>query len=97
MRTLRFEWNPVKAAANFRKHGISFDEARTVFEDDEALFMADPDHSVEEDRWVLLGMSGAARVLVVVHCERAAGTVMRLISARKADREERNLYAARRP
>lgn len=97
MSTLRFEWNPVKAAANFRKHGISFDEARTVFEDDEALFMADPDHSVEEDRWVLLGMSGAARVLVVVHCERAAGTVMRLISARKADREERNLYAARRP
>lgn len=68
-----------------------------MFEDDEALFMADPDHSVEEDRWVLLGMSGAARVLVVVHCERAAGTVMRLISARKADREERNLYAARRP
>jgi hypothetical protein len=95
--TLRFEWDPVKAAANFRKHGVSFDEARTVFEDDEALFMADPDHSVDEDRWVLLGMSGAARVLVVVHCERAAGTVMRLISARKADREERDLYAARRP
>lgn len=97
MSTLRFEWDPVKAAANFRKHGVSFDEARTVFEDDEALFMADPDHSVDEDRWVLLGMSGTARVLVVVHCERAAGTVMRLISARKADRQERDLYAARRP
>lgn len=97
MSTLRFEWDPVKAAANFRKHGVSFDEARTVFEDDEALFMADPDHSLAEDRWVLLGMSRAARVLVVVHCERAAGTVMRLISARKADREERDLYAARRP
>ena len=97
MSTLRFEWDPVKAASNFRKHGVSFDEARTVFEDEEALFMADPDHSVDEDRWVLLGMSGAARVLVVVHCERAAGTAVRLISARKADREERDLYAARRP
>lgn len=97
MSSLRFEWDSVKAAANFRKHGVSFDEARTVFEDDEALVMADPDHSADEDRWVLLGMSGAARVLVVVHCERAAGTVMRLISARKADREERDLYAARRP
>ena len=97
MSTLRFEWDAVKAAANFRKHGVSFDEARTVFEDEEALFMADPDHSADEDRWVLLGMSGAARVLVVVHCECAAGTVMHLISARKADREERDLYAARRP
>lgn len=97
MSSLRFEWDSVKAAANFRKHGVSFDEARTVFEDDEALVMADPDHSADEDRWVFLGMSGAARVLVVVHCERAAGTVMRLISARKADREERDLYAARRP
>jgi uncharacterized DUF497 family protein len=93
----RFEWDSAKAALNLRKHGVSFDEARTAFEDDEALFMADPDHSVEEDRWVLLGMSGAARLLVVVHCERAAGTAIRLISARKADRDERNLYAARRP
>lgn len=97
MSSLRFEWDPAKAALNLTKHGVSFDEARTVFEDEEALFMADPDHSTEEDRWVLLGMSGVARVLVVVHCERAAGTVVRLISARKADREERDLYAARRP
>lgn len=97
MSALRFEWDSVKAALNLRKRGVSFDEARTVFEDDEALFMTDPDHSAEEDRWILLGMSRSARVLVVVHCERAAGTVMRLISARKADREERDLYAARRP
>jgi uncharacterized DUF497 family protein len=92
---LEFEWDSAKAAANERKHGITFDEARTAFEDEEALLLADPDHSVGEERWVLLGMSQAARLLVVVHCERSADLI-RLISARKADRDERATYAARR-
>ncbi len=92
---IRFEWDPSKAASNLRKHGIGFAEACTVFEDDEALLMPDPDHSDTEDRWVLLGMSAAARVLVVIHCERADGETIRLISARKADRDERQAYADR--
>jgi uncharacterized protein len=97
MSNLSFEWDPKKAAANVRKHGVSFEDARTVFEDDEALFLPDPEHSAHEDRAVLLGLSAALRVLVVVHCERSDGDVIRLISARKADPQERQLYAARRP
>lgn len=93
----RFEWDPAKAAANVKKHGVSFEEAQTVFEDEEALFMADPDHSDDEERFVLLGLSSALRVLVVVHCERERGSVIRLISARKADRQERAGYVSRRP
>jgi uncharacterized DUF497 family protein len=96
MTRLRFEWDPAKATANLRKHGVGFDEARTVFEDEEALLIPDPDHSVGEERFVLLGMSHVARVLVVVHCERDAGQVIRIISARKADRTERATYATRR-
>ena len=96
MADVRFEWDSAKAAANLRKHGVSFDEARTVFEDEEALLMPDPDHSVGEERFVLLGLSSALRVLVVVHCEYEKGDVIRIISARKADRLERGEYAARR-
>lgn len=92
----RFEWDPGKATANQRKHGVGFDEARTVFEDEEALLIADPEHSVGEERFILLGMSNVQRVLVVVHCQRAAGHVIRIISARKADRSERATYATRR-
>jgi uncharacterized DUF497 family protein len=94
--TLRFEWDSSKAAANARKHGVSFDEARTVFEDEEALIIPDPEHSHGEERFVLLGLSSALRVLVVVHCERHDGAVIRIISARKADRAERADYASRR-
>jgi uncharacterized DUF497 family protein len=93
----RFEWDPAKAAANARKHGVSFAEAATVFEDDEALLVPDPDHSVGEERYILLGLSSALRVLVVVHCELAGGEVIRLISARKADRSERQSYVDRSP
>lgn len=96
MRALRFEWDPVKAAANLRKHGVSFEEARTVFEDGEALIIPDPDHSDEEERFILLGLSAALRALVVMHCERDDGEVIRIISARKADRGERATYAAQR-
>lgn len=96
MSNLSFEWDLAKAAANVRKHGVSFEEARSVFEDAEALFLPDPDHSAHEDRAVMLGLSVALRVLIVIHCERQDGDVIRLISARKADPQERQLYAARR-
>ncbi|MFN8977883.1 MAG: BrnT family toxin [Gemmatimonadaceae bacterium] len=94
--SLDFEWSPAKAAANARKHGVHFEEARTVFEDDEALLIPDPEHSIGEERFVLLGLSAALRVLVVVHCERLDGEAIRIISARKADRAERATYASRR-
>ena len=97
MSAVRFVWDATKAAANLRKHGIAFEEARTVFEDDEALLMSDTEHSVGEERFVLLGLSAALRVIVVVHCEFGDGDVIRLISARKADRGERADYASRRP
>jgi len=93
---LRFEWDPAKARANVRKHGISFDEAETAFYDDYALVRPDPDHSApDEERLVLIGLSGALRVLVVVHCELEAGNTIRLISARRATRPERAQYDAR--
>lgn len=92
----RFEWDSAKAAANLRKHGIGFEEAQTVFEDEEALLMADPDHSVEEERFILLGLSSSLRVLVVVHCEHERGSVIRIISARKAYRLERAQYGSGR-
>lgn len=92
MSTLRFEWDPKKAADNLRKHKVSFEDAKTVFSDDQALLIDDPDHSEEEDRFVLLGLSQSLRLLVVVHCYRADGNVVRLISARKADSDEQSLY-----
>jgi uncharacterized DUF497 family protein len=96
MAGLRIEWDEAKARANLRKHGISFDEAETAFSDDYGLVLPDPDHSsVEEERLILLGMSAALRVLVVVHCERAGGDIIRLISARRATRSERAQYDAR--
>jgi uncharacterized DUF497 family protein len=92
---LRFEWHAAKAAENLRKHGVSFHEAQTVFSDDHALLLDDPDHSGEEDRFLLLGLSAGLRVLVVVHCYREADSVIRIISARKATRTERAQYDAR--
>jgi uncharacterized DUF497 family protein len=93
---LRIEWDPAKARANLRKHGISFDEAETVFADDHALVLPDPDHSSdEEERLILIGLSGALRVLLVIYCEREGGDVLRLISARRATRSERAQYDAR--
>jgi uncharacterized DUF497 family protein len=95
MRHIEFEWSPVKAASNVKKHGVSFEEARSVFEDEEALLIADPEHSVGEERFVLLGVSAASRLVVVIHCERGPD-VIRIISARKADRTERAAYISRR-
>jgi uncharacterized protein len=92
MSALRFEWDPRKAAANRRKHGVSFEDAQSVFADERARLIDDPDHSEEEDRFVLLGLSNSLRLLVVAHCYRAEGNVIRIISARKATREEQADY-----
>lgn len=96
MKRLRFEWDAPKAAANLRKHGVSFEEARTVFLDENALLRPDEDHSGDEDRFVLLGVSGRLRTLVVCHCYRQEDAVIRLISARKASSDERRQYDDRR-
>lgn len=92
MNEIRFEWDKLKALANKRKHGVSFEEAQTVFYDDNAVLFDDPDHSQSEDRFIMLGMSHKLRVLVVSHCERH-GNVIRIISSRKAARHEAQYYA----
>ncbi len=89
---LEFTWDPAKARKNLRKHGVSFEEAETVFYDDRARLVDDPDHSEAEDRFILLGLSRALRVLVVVHGYRETDTVIRIISARKATPQERIAY-----
>ena len=96
MDELRFEWDERKEKANSRKHGISFEEARTAFYDENAIQFFDPDHSEDEDRFILLGMSFKLRVLVVCHCFRESETVIRLLSARKADTTEEHEYWRRR-
>jgi len=89
---LRFEWDPEKDAANIKKHKVSFQEASSAFLDESGLLIDDPDHSDEEDRFILLGLSSSLRLLIVCHCYRSGGGVIRIISARKADREERSAY-----
>ncbi len=95
MAEIRFEWDPRKNRANKRKHGVSFEEAETVFADEHALFIDDPDHSGSEDRFVLLGLSVRFRVLLVVHSYRASDEVIRIISARRATKPERERYDER--
>jgi uncharacterized DUF497 family protein len=95
MVSLRFEWDPRTAATNLAKHGVSFAKAETAFYDDHAAILEDPDHSAGEARFLLLGLTAASRVGVVVHCVREAGSVIRLISARKATRSERAQDGAR--
>jgi uncharacterized protein len=92
---LRFEWDERKNKSNRRKHGISFQEAQTAFSDECGIVIDDPEHSDDEPRFVLLGMSAALRVLVVCHCYRASGDVVRIISARRADRSEQSDYSER--
>lgn len=91
----RFEWDERKNRSNLTKHGISFEEAETVFLDEHALLIDDPDHSEDERRFILLGFSYKLNVLAVCHCDRDDGEVIRLISARKADRSERVMYTRR--
>ena len=88
----RFEWDEGKSRVNQKKHGVSFDEARTAFLDENARVMSDPDHSTNEDRFILLGLSIRLRVVVVCHCYRENEDVIRIISARKATAAERNEY-----
>lgn len=92
MNELRFEWDKQKEKTNIKKHGVSFDEARSIFYDENAIQYFDPDHSKSEDRFILLGISIKLRVLVVCHCFRESETVVRIISARKADQNEENEY-----
>ena len=92
METLRFEWDEQKNQLNQRKHGIAFEEAATVFYDERALVRDDPEHSAEEERFVILGFSSKANLLVVCHCFRASETVIRIISARKATKAESEYY-----
>ena len=86
------DWDPRKDKENQRKHGVSFEEAQSVFFDERAIQFYDEDHSKKEDRFIMLGMSLQARILVVCHCERESGEVIRIISARKATTTERKYY-----
>jgi uncharacterized protein len=92
MSTIRFAWDGKKAEANRLQHGVSFEAARTAFLDEEALIYFDPDHSEDEDRFILLGRSLRNRILVVCHCFREDEGVIRIISARRADRREQEDY-----
>jgi uncharacterized DUF497 family protein len=92
MENLRFTWDPNKNRTNLSKHGIAFEEAQTAFLDENAKVYFDPDHSEDEDRFILLGVSFQLRVLVVCHCFRESETLVRIISARKADRSEQKDY-----
>lgn len=94
MKAISFEWDDKKAESNFKKHKISFEEAQTVFFDTSARMIFDPDHSEQEDRVILLGLSSLLRLLVICHCCRdATGEVIRIISARKATKKEQQQYA----
>ena len=96
MKVLRFDWDERKQKANIRKHGVSFEEARTAFYDENAIQYFDPDHSENEDRFLLLGMSIKPQILVVCHCFRESETLVRIISARKADKSEEQVYWRRK-
>ena len=89
---LRFDWDERKNKANRAKHGVWFEEARSVFDDPRALLFCDPDHSEEEERFILLGASSAGRTLVVVHCYKESDELFRIISARKANKKEAKVY-----
>ena len=94
MNTIRFTWHETKAGENRRKHGVSFEEASTVFADENARLKHDPEHSQEEDRYILLGFSAKLRMLIVCHAYRENDEVIRIISARKATANEQNQYGS---
>jgi uncharacterized protein len=89
---IKFIWDSNKAESNLKKHNVSFSEAESVFYDEFAVQFFDEDNSVSEDRFIMLGMSNESRVLVVCHCERDKGNSIRIISARKATKNERKFY-----
>lgn len=92
MDSIKFEWDNNKAQVNIKKHGISFNEASTVFFDENAILFDDPEHSMEEERFMLLGMSSQAKMLIVCHCYRDTEDIIRIISARKATNTETQQY-----
>jgi uncharacterized DUF497 family protein len=94
---INFEWDSAKAVANARKHDVSFEEAQSVFYDEFAIQFFDEEHSGEEERFLLLGMSTGANLLLVCHCERDAGNTVRIISARKATKRESTFYGSETP
>ena len=89
---IRFEWDENKNQINKNKHNISFEEAKTVFYDEDALIINDPDHSIEEERFIILGNSSTANLLVVCHCYRESDSIIRIISARIATKNEEKMY-----
>ena len=89
---IKFEWDPPKASANLRKHQISFEEAKSVFYDEFAVQFFDEEHSCKEERFLMLGMSSGAKLLIVCHCEQEDGEVIRIISVRKATKRESAFY-----
>ena len=97
MNDIKFDWDKDKAVANRKKHGVSFEEAVTVFYDEDAIEFDDPDHSQKEDRFLIIGLSFRAKVLIVSHCVRERGSLIRIISARKATRHEENKYLEEKP
>lgn len=89
---IEFEWDEAKAAANFKKHHVSFDEAKSIFFDEFGIQFFDDEHSSDEERFLMLGMSSGAKLLIVCHCERDQGVTIRIISARKATKRESAFY-----
>ncbi len=96
MNNLRFVWDENKNRANQKKHKVSFDEAKTVFYDENARLIADPDHSENEERFIIMGVSSNLRMLVVVHCYKENNEVIRIISARKVTRNEQKYHNRRK-
>ena len=92
MDNIYFAWDENKNQINISKHGVSFSEAKTVFFDENALLISDPDHSIEEDRFILLGISEERRLLIVCHCYRSKDSIIRIISARKKKKKEKQQY-----
>ncbi|MBN2318368.1 MAG: BrnT family toxin [Acidobacteria bacterium] len=92
MNEIRFDWDETKNTANIKKHGVSFEEAQTIFLDENAIRYFDPDHSQDEDRFIMLGMSFKLRILVVCHCYRSSDSIIRIISARRANKRESQNY-----
>ena len=94
---INFEWDETKAAANLKKHQVSFEEAKSIFYDEFGVQFFDDEHSKEEERFLMLGMSSGAKLLIVCHCEREQGATIRIISARKATKRESAFYRGAKP
>ncbi len=96
MKYIRFTWDPQKSIENYKKHGIAFNEAKSIFYDPNARLIFDPDHSVKEDRFIMIGISNKLRIIIVCHCYREKEEVIRIISARKATAAEARFYERRK-